>query len=295
MKKAQNGINKNLLILHFTVFIWGFTGILGQLISIAAVPLVWYRVLIAAASLWLYFVVNRIPFRMSRNSLLKLIGTGGIVGAHWILFFLSIKISTVSVTLVCLSSVTLFTAIIEPLVNRRRIAVAEILAGTLIISGISMIFAFESRYTLGIITGLASALAASLFSIINSRLIRSRPAPVIAFWEMLGAGLWITVWMAVANGFGAQLILQRSDLFYLLVLGTICTAAAYVAGVSVMREISPFRVALITNLEPVYGILLAFALFGDQEKMTAGFWFGSILILGTIFIFPYARRKLTKG
>lgn len=295
MKKAQNGINKNLLILHFTVFIWGFTGILGQLISIAAVPLVWYRVLIAAASLWLYFVVNRIPFRMSRNSLMKLIGTGGIVGAHWILFFLSIKISTVSVTLVCLSSVTLFTAIIEPLVNRRRIAVAEILAGTLIISGISMIFAFESRYTLGIITGLASALAASLFSIINSRLIRSRPAPVIAFWEMLGAGLWITVWMAVANGFGAQLILQRSDLFYLLVLGTICTAAAYVAGVSVMREISPFRVALITNLEPVYGILLAFALFGDQEKMTAGFWLGSLLILGTIFIFPYARRKLTKG
>ena len=138
------GINKNLLILHFTVFIWGFTSILGQLISIAAVQLVWYRVVIATISLFLYFKFNKTSYVVNRATFIKLAATGALVGGHWILFFASIKLSTVSVTLVCLSSITLFTAIFEPLINKKRISKLEIIAGILIITGILLIFEFET-------------------------------------------------------------------------------------------------------------------------------------------------------
>lgn len=157
------GINKNLLILHFTVFIWGFTSILGALISISAVQLVWYRVLIAGVSLFLYFKFNKTSYKVPGKTLIQLLLTGGLVALHWILFFGSIKVSTVSVTLVCLSSMTLFTAIFEPIINRERISKLEIIAGVLIIIGIFLIFKFESHYTKGIIMGLSSAVCASLF------------------------------------------------------------------------------------------------------------------------------------
>ncbi|HTD99503.1 MAG TPA: EamA family transporter [Mucilaginibacter sp.] len=291
---APAPLNKNLLILHFTVFIWGFTGILGKLITIAAVQLVWYRVLIACVSLFLYFNFNKTAFKVNRSTFLKLAFTGALVGGHWILFFLSIKLSTVSVSLVCLSSITLFTAVFEPLINKKRISKMEIIAGTLIITGILIIFKFETQYTKGIIAGLISAVCASLFSIINSRQIKQHEAPVIAFYELAGAFVWITIFLTVTGGFDKSMILQRADIGYLLLLGTICTSLAYVAGVSVMRELSAFRVALITNLEPVYGIIMSFVFFGDMNKMTAGFWVGAIIILSTIFLFPVAQKQIVK-
>lgn len=290
---APAKLNKNLVILHFTVFIWGFTGILGKLITIAAVPLVWYRVLIASVSLFLYFNFNKTAFRVNRNTFFKLIFTGALVGGHWILFFLSIKLSTVSVSLVCLSSITLFTAIFEPLINKKRISRLEIIAGVLIIAGILIIFKFESQYTKGILAGLTSAVFASLFAIINSRQVKKYEAPVIAFYELAGAFIWITIFLLATTGFDKSMIPERSDLGYLLLLGTICTSLAYVAGVSVMRELSAFRVALITNLEPVYGIIMSFVFFGDMNKMTTGFWVGAIIILSTIFLFPLAQKRIT--
>ncbi len=291
---APAPLNKNLLILHFTVFIWGFTGILGKLISIAAVQLVWYRVLIASVSLFLYFNFNKTTFKVSKSTFIKLACTGALVGGHWILFFLSIKLSTVSISLVCLSSITLFTAIFEPLINKKRISKLEIIAGLLIIVGILIIFKFESHYTKGIIAGLTSAVCASLFSIINSRQIKHHEAPVIAFYELAGAFVWISIFLAATNGYDKSMILQRADMGYLFLLGTICTSLAYVAGVSVMRELSAFRVALITNLEPVYGIIMSFVFFGDMNKMTAGFWVGAVIILSTIFLFPVAQKQIIK-
>ncbi|MGZ3821861.1 MAG: DMT family transporter [Mucilaginibacter sp.] len=291
---APAPLNKNLLILHFTVFIWGFTGILGKLISIQAVQLVWFRVLIASVTLFLYFNFNKTAFKVSRNAFLKLIFTGALVGGHWILFFLSIKLSTVSVSLVCLSSITLFTAIFEPLINKKRISRLEIIAGALIIAGILIIFKFETQYTKGIIAGLTSAVFASLFSIINSRQIKHYEAPVIAFYELSGAFVWITIFLAVTNDFNKSMLLHNADIGYLLLLGTICTSVAYVAGVSVMRELSAFRVALITNLEPVYGIIMSFLFFGDMNKMTTGFWVGAVIILSTIFLFPVAQKQIVK-
>ncbi|RVT98091.1 EamA family transporter [Mucilaginibacter limnophilus] len=291
-KPQSTGINSNLLVLHFTVFIWGFTGILGALITLPAVQLVWYRLLIAVVSLFLYFRYNKTIFKVDKRSLLTLFFTGALVGGHWILFFGAIKHSTVSVGLVCLSSVTLFTAVLEPLINKKRISKLEIVAGIFIVVGILTIFKFETQYTKGIAMGLLSALFASLFSIINSKQVQKHDAPVIAFYELSGAFVWLSLYMVFTGGFNSQMLIGISDLSYLLILGTICTSLAYVAGVSVMREISAFKVALITNLEPVYGILLAFVIFGDMKKMTAGFWVGAAIILSTIFLFPLVRKQL---
>jgi len=287
-------LNKNLLILHFTVFIWGFTGILGKLITITAVNLVWYRVLIALVTLFLYFKFNKQSLRLNQKTFLQLFFTGALVGGHWVLFFQAIKVSTVSVTLVCLSSLTLFTAVFEPLIKRKPISKLEILSGVLIITGIILIFKFESQYTLGIILGLACAAAASLFSIINSNLVKHTQSTIIAFYELTGAFFWITLFMLISNTFTDLQLPKNKDIGYLIILGTICTSLAYVAGVSVMRELSAFKVALITNLEPVYGIIMAFMFFGDLHSMSLGFWIGAAIILSTIFLFPVAQKQVAR-
>lgn len=285
--------NRNLLVLHLTVFIWGFTGILGALISINAVQMVWYRVLIAVVTLLIYFVLSKTSLKISRKQFLQFFFTGSIVAMHWILFFHAIKVSTVSVTLVCLSSFTLFTAILEPLIKKKSILIPDVIIGLIIILGIYMIFKFESRYTWGIVFGLSSALASSLFSTINSTLVQKSEPKIIGFYEMAGAFFWITLYRLLDHSLLTEHFnLSIKDWSYLMILGTICTALAYVAGVSVMRTLSAFRVALITNLEPVYGIILAFIFFGTKEKMSAGFYIGAVLIVGAVFLYPiYKKRK----
>jgi len=289
MPLIKSTISQNLIILHITVFIWGFTGILGALITVNAAYLVWYRVIIAIISLFGYFCFKGISIKVSIGTFLKLFFTGAIVAAHWILFFQSIKMSTVSVTLISLSSLTLFTAFLEPLFKKQKISSLEIFTGLMIIFGIYMIFKFESRYSAGIICGLLSALCASIFSIINSKQIQNRPAPIISFYELIGAWVWVSIYLLISEGLRAPVQLDQSDFFFLLILGTICTSLAYVAGVSVMKELSAFRVALITNLEPIYGIILALMFFGKKEQMTPGFYAGAIIVLGTIFLYPYLK------
>jgi drug/metabolite transporter (DMT)-like permease len=285
-------INKNLLILHFTVVIWGFTGILGNLISISAVQMVWYRVMIASITLLAYFLLTKTSLKVSRKQFLQFFFTGSIVAIHWILFFHAIKVSTVSVTLVCLSSFTLFTAILEPLIKKQSILIPDVVIGLIIILGIYLIFKFESQYTEGIILGLSSALASSLFATINSTLVQKSDPKVIGFYELSGAFFWITIYRFITMDLqNERFDLSGSDWFYLIVLGTICTALAYVAGVSVMRTLSAFRVALITNLEPVYGIVLAFIFFGTRETMSVGFYLGATLILGSIFLYPVYKKR----
>lgn len=287
---------RNLLILHLTVFVWGFTGILGALISISAVQMVWYRVFIASISLFAYFMFSKTSIRVSKSQFIKFILTGGIVAIHWIFFFHAIKIANVSVSLICLSSVTLFTAILEPLVKKQRVSVGDIFVGLLIIVGIYLIFKFETTYTTGIIFGLLSAVSASIFSTINSTLVQKNNPTIIGFYELTGAFFWITIYRIFDKSLATETFnLVASDWFYLFILGTICTALAYVAGVGVMRTLSAFRVALITNLEPVYGIVLAFILFGSKEQMTGGFYAGSLLILAAVFIYPIYKNWRKKG
>ncbi|MGN5954734.1 DMT family transporter [Sphingobacterium lactis] len=285
-------INRNILILHFTVLIWGFTGVLGELISVSALHLVWYRVLIAALSLWVFFMFKRRSIRVTKAQLGQYLAVGSLVGLHWVLFFHAIKISTVSVTLVTLSSVTLFTSILEPIINRKRIAISDVMVGLLIIFGIYLIFKFEFQYFWGIVYGLSCAFCASIFSIFNARMVKKASPTIITFYEMIGAFIVVSIMLAVVGQFDEQLYLSQSDLLYLLLLGGLCTAFAYVLGVAVMKELSAFTVALTTNLEPVYGIILALMIFGQREAMSTGFYFGAIIILGAVFIYPYLKTKL---
>ena len=294
MSSPLSSINKNLAILHITVFVWGFTGVLGKLISVSSSHLVWYRVLIAFISLFLYFRLLKIDIMLNRIVFLKLFFTGAIVGLHWILFFESIKTATVSVALVCLSSLTLFTAILEPLIKKNKISKLEIFTGILIICGIYIIFKFESRYTYGIICGLLSSLCASIFTIINSKQIKNRAASIITFYELIGAWVWISVFLLLSNGFNSEMNLSVNDIIYLLLLGTFCTSVAYVAGVAVMKELSAFKVALVTNLEPIYGIILAFLFFGKQEQMSTEFYFGTTIVLSSIFLHPLIKNRIEK-
>ncbi len=296
MEPSKSSDHKNLLILHLTVFIWGFTGILGALISINAVQMVWYRVFIASLSLFIYFLATKTNIKVSKKQFFQFFFTGSIVAIHWIFFFHAIKVANVSVSLICLSSVTLFIAILEPLIKKQRISKGDIFVGLIIILGIYLIFKFETNYTTGIIFGLLSALAASLFSIINSTLVQKSNPSIIGFYELSGAFFWITIYRLFDQSLLAETFkLSGADWFYLIVLGTICTALAYVAGVAVMRTLSAFRVALITNLEPVYGIILAFIFFGTKEQMSAGFYIGSLLILTAVFIYPIYKRRRSKS
>ncbi|SEO06977.1 Threonine/homoserine efflux transporter RhtA [bacterium A37T11] len=284
--------NKNMLLLHLTVLVWGFTGILGALISISAMHLVWYRVLIAALSLFLYFQISGRDLRVNKSDLFRFLMTGGLVGLHWFLFFQSIKVATVSVTLVCMSSITLFTSVLEPLFYRRKIDSADVITGIFIIAGIYLIFTFETQYVLGIVLGLLCAICASIFSIINSKLVKSTQATVISFYEMVGAWGWISLYMLVSGGFNAGMKLNQADLIYLLLLGTICTSVAYAAGILVMKKLSAFTVALVTNLEPVYGILLALIIFNKSEKMSSGFYLGALIVLAAVFGYPFIKSGL---
>ncbi len=296
METTKSSDHRNLFILHLTVFIWGFTGILGALISINAVQMVWYRVFIASISLFVYFLATKTNIKVTKKQFFQFFFTGSIVATHWIFFFHAIKVANVSVSLICLSSVTLFIAILEPLIKKQRISKGDIFVGLIIIFGIYLIFKFETSYTSGIIFGLLSAVAASLFSIINSTLVQKSNPSIIGFYELSGAFFWITLYRVFDQSLLTETFkLSGPDWFYLIVLGTICTALAYVAGVAVMRTLSAFRVALITNLEPVYGIILAFLFFGTKEQMSAGFYTGSLLILAAVFIYPIYKRRRNRS
>ncbi|ERJ60586.1 DMT family transporter [Sphingobacterium paucimobilis] len=286
---------RNLLILHFTVLIWGFTGVLGDLITVSALHLVWYRVLIAAFTLFVYFKFSKQQLAVPWRKMLKFLAVGMIVGLHWVCFFHAIKISTVSVTLVTLSSLTLFTAILEPLFNRKSIAIGDVIVGLIIIFGIYLIFKFEFQYWQGIVFGLSAALCASLFSILNSRMVKKDSPAIITFYEMIGAFIGVSIIMLASGQFTAEMNLSPSDLGYLFVLGSVCTAFAYVLGVAVMKELSAFTVALTTNLEPVYGILLAIAILGHRETMSIGFYSGAVIILGAVFLYPMLKTALEKS
>jgi len=284
--------HRNILILHFTVLIWGFTGVLGELISVSALHLVWYRVLIAAITLLFYLVLTKKEIRVSSQDLWKFLGVGVLVGLHWVFFFHAIKISTVSVTLVTLSSLTLFTAILEPLFYKKRISIGDVIVGLVIILGIYLIFKFEFQYWKGIVFGLLAELCASIFSILNGKMVKKSSPAIITFYEMIGAGIGVSVIMLFTKQYNAEMILSSSDLFYLIVLGSVCTALAYVFGVAVMRELSAFTVALTNNLEPVYGILLAMLIIGQKEKMSSGLYLGAVIILGAVFVYPLIKTKI---
>ncbi len=287
------------LKLHFIVLIYGFTAILGKLISLPAAQLVWYRMLIAVIAFYLFIRWKKTDLAISHIQFFKLFGIGIIVAIHWITFFGAIKISNVSVTLGCLATVTLFTSLLEPFFFRKRINAVEVIVGLLIILGLYLIFRFETRYSLGIIVALISAFLAGLFTVINKKMVMHQKASVISFYEMLGGLTGITLYLLFSGSANSPLTLPSPiDFIYLLVLGIICTAYAFAVQVDIMKHLSAYIVALTINLEPVYGIIMAYFLFGETEHMTGGFYFGTVIILISVLGFPlyhyYLRKRSLK-
>jgi len=273
----------NLIHLHFIVFIWGFTAILGKLISIESLPLVWYRMLIATLVILFYLKWVKLNLRVSRKTLVWFLVAGVVVALHWVTFFLAIKVSTVSVALAMMSTGAFFTALLEPIWYKRKIIGYEILFGLLVIVGLYLIFRVESNYSYGMAIALVSAFLAAVFSIINGKLVKSHKPSVISFYE-LGVGvLFLTIVLGVKGNFTSDFfILKSMDWVYLIILGVLCTAYAFIASVKVMRVLTPYTVMLTTNLEPVYGILLAWFIFGNEEKMNPLFYVGAGIILITV-------------
>lgn len=253
--------------------------------------------LIASISLFAYeYFFVKSDSQLSNKRRLKLLGIGGIVALHWFFFYHSIKTSTISVALVCLSSSALFTSFLSPIFNKsKRISIVDLIIGFIIIIGIILIFSFETKYTEGIIFGLLASLFATIFTILNEIEVKGLKASTIGKYEMLGGFIGISIYMLLTNNqHPYQMHISSSDLMYLIVLGTICTALAYVMGVAVMKELSAYTVVLTTNLEPVYGIILAVIIFGKKELMTAGFYQGAAIILVAVFIYPFVKTYFNR-
>jgi drug/metabolite transporter (DMT)-like permease len=281
----QNDKLLNYFHLHFIVFIWGFTAVLGDLITIEAVPLVWHRMLLGSLFVLIYIIYNKGMLKVSLRSLIKFAFIGLIIALHWLAFFSAVKVSNVSITLAMMSTGAFFASFLEPVFFKRKIISYEVIFGLIVIIGLYIIFKVESEYLSGILLALLASFLGALFSIFNGMMVKSHNASVISFYELLFGLLFITIYILFTDGFDDTFFkLSVSDWTYLIILASICTAYAFIASVHVMKWISPYTVMLTTNMEPIYGILLALLILGEKEYMSPTFYVGAIIILITVVL-----------
>ncbi len=279
-------MKKAFLQLHIAVLLAGFTGILGRLITLNEGLLVWYRLLITVITLWvLFFFTGKIK-RIAFGELMKIFGVGLIAALHWVTFYGSIKYANVSVALVCFSAIGFFTAVLEPLLLKKRFSWQEILLGLMVMAGIYLIFHFDPQYKTGIIIGIISALLGCLFPIFNRSFLQRHPPETVTLYELTGGFLTLSLLMPFyLKFFKADHYLPTvPDLFWLLVLGWFCTVLAFQLSMSALRKISAFTVNLSYNLEPLYGILLAFLVFRENKYLGSSFYIGLAIILLSVLI-----------
>jgi drug/metabolite transporter (DMT)-like permease len=287
----NQGTVRDYLMLHFVVMIWGVTAILGLLISLPALELVFYRTLIAAVGVALVAFFRKKELIVSVPELLKILGVGVLISLHWIFFFWSARVSTASVCLAGMATTSLWTAFVAPMINRTKIKWYEVGLGLMVISGLLVIFQFESGYWLGLSMALISALLSALFSVFNGRLTMRHNPYQITFYEMGAASLFALLFMPIyaeflTDGQPIQWAWQGNDWFWMLILSGICTVYAFSVSVELMKRLSVFTLNLTINLEPVYGIVLAVVIFGEKEKMTPQFYLGTLIILISVLIYP---------
>lgn len=274
---------KSHLHLNFIVLIWGFTAILGALISLDSLPLVWYRMLFAVGFIYVYFILTQETIRIAPRKALSFIFCGCIIALHWFTFFRAIKISNVSITLACLSTGAFFTALLEPLMYGKKVVWYEVVFGLMVVLGLYIIFRVEVNHWEGMITALISAFLSALFAVINSKLVQEYKPALLSFYELLGGVLFFSVILFLNGSFKSDFFqIKLQDFLYLLVLSSICTAYAMIVSTGVMRYLSPYTVMLTINLEPLYGILLAVFIFEEKEKMSFPFYLGAFLIIMTV-------------
>ena len=294
----QNDKLKNYLLLHLIVFIAGFTAILGEIITIGSIPLVWYRMTIAAVLMYAFIRYAKIDLTIDKKTLVKFGVAGIIIALHWITFFEAINQSNVSITLAMFSTGALFASLIEPLIYKRGIIWYEMVFGIFVILGIYLIMKDGIDYLNGVVLGILSAFLSSLFAVINGKFVEKHDASVISFYEFVVGVLFISVYLMFStDGFSKEFfILSANDWFCLILLASVCTAFAFIVSVAIMRQISPFTVVLTYNLEPVYGFILAILFFPEKETMSLSFYLGAVIILTTVIMNAIMKsRKKAKN
>lgn len=274
------------LQLHIAVFLAGFTGILGRLISLNEGMLVWYRLLFTAITMWILFSILKKIHKIPLVDILKISGVGFIAAMHWVTFYGSIKYANVSVALVCFSAVGFFTAFFEPLILRQRVNRAELLLGLMTISGIYLIFHFDTQYKTGIILGLIAAILASLFPIFNREFLKRINVETMLTWQQTGGLITLSILLPLyLQRFPVEnLIPGAEDLMWLLVLSWFCSVLAFQFSSNALKRLSAFTVNLTFNLEPIYGILLAFIVYKENKLLSKWFYVGFAIIVIALLI-----------
>jgi drug/metabolite transporter (DMT)-like permease len=294
-----NETKKAYLELHFTVFLFGFTGILGKLISLNELPLVWWRMFLTSLSF--LFFINTIRMAIKKvdaKFIQHLMFIGFLVAIHWVCFFGSIKYSNVSIALITFSTTTFFTAVLEPLMTKSKFKISEILLGLLIIPGMYLIVnAVKLEYLTGVVLGVIGALLASIFSIMNKKIIHKMDAITMTAIELSSGWLFLSIVIPIYFYYSNDAIFLPqgwADISYLLILSVFCTTLAFILSLRVMKYLSAFVMNLTISLEPIYAIIMAIILFNENEELTPNFYIGAIIILLAVFGHPI-MKKLRKN
>jgi len=294
-------MKKALIQMSVAVILWGFTGVLGRAISLDAPVLVWYRMLFTAVFMAAIVLFRREWVTLKAKDILKLAGIGSVISLHWVAFYASIKFANISVALVCLSTAGVFTSLLDPFVNKGKHNLAELLLGFLAIVGVYLIYRYQVSFGVGIVFGLIAAILSSVFTILNKRISNRFPARTIVFYEMATGFVFVSAlifvyfyympdkkfWPANPAIFGIDW--YRNDWLWLVVMSLCCTVWAQFLALSALKKLSSFTATLSVNLEPVYGILLAFLFYNENKEIiflnhTTQLNFGFIMGMGLILL-----------
>ena len=289
-------IDRSYFKLHFIVILWGFTAIIGLLISLNFIELVFYRTLLATLALAIIIAIRGKGFKLQRSEVVKLLLTGVTIAIHWLLFFGAARYSNASVSLIGLSTTTLWTSLIEPTVYKRKISIVEVIFAFLVILGLYIIYKDEFTYGLGLAMSVGAAILAAVFTVLNHKFVRKHHHSSIVFYEMLGA--WLTtipfLWLLGSPDTPVLSLPTLSDFGYLLILALVCTVYANAEATKLLKKFSAFASNLVITMEPVYGILLALIFFGDAEKMNLSFYLGTLVIIVSVIYYPLLLQRIMR-
>lgn len=281
--------------MHLSIILWGLTGVLGRGIQLQEGLLVWYRMLINVVSMLGIIIYTRQSLRVGTTDLLKLIGIGTVLTIHWLFFYGSIKYSNVSITLTMLASQGLFTALMEPLVTKKKFQWDELLFSITAMIGIWMVFEVEEGYSVGIILGLLASFVGAFFNILNKDVVGRHSPVVVSFYEIAAGLVMLTLFLPfyITYFHPAKLIPDQTDWLLLIVLAVLCTHVTLVLSLAALRHLSAFTLNLTINLEPIYGIALAFLIFHENKQLHRGFFIGAAIIMLSVLLEAYFQSRKT--
>jgi drug/metabolite transporter (DMT)-like permease len=285
------------LKMHLAIFLWGFTGLLGKKIMLNEGMLVWYRLALSVLAILIYLLWRNLKFSVTRKEIIKISLIGFIVMLHWLTFYKSIKLANISVAMICLSSIALFSSIFEPLINKKKFDALEIFFSLMAIIGIAIIYKADTSTLPGIIVGVMSAALSALFGVFNKNLASKYHAMHITLIELSAGLLLLTLLLPIYQFFDRDTlqIPNTINFFYLLILALVCTVFAWLISLDALKHVSAFTMSLSLNLEPVYGIILAVIFANEGSILTSGFYLGAMIILLTVMLHTFYHYLKTKN